>query len=74
MYGWMTGRMQEAFEQAERRAARADTRLQRRPICPDCGRRIGGSWCFPLENGEYLCEKCMYDRMMDTADLEEETG
>lgn len=57
--------MSEPWLEAERRAAQGDRYLARRPVCADCGRHIGESWCFPLENGEVLCEHCVWSRMIE---------
>lgn len=57
--------MTEPWLEAERLAARGDRRLSRRPVCADCGERIDGERCFPLESGEYLCEDCTGRRMVE---------
>lgn len=61
--------MSEPWLEAERRAAAADRRLARRPVCVDCGRHIAGTWCLPLPNGEILCEDCVWQRLVEVSDL-----
>ena len=57
--------MTEPWLEAERLAARGDRWLSRRPVCADCGARIADDRCFPLDGGEYLCERCMWERMVE---------
>lgn len=57
--------MTEPWLEAERLAAREDRRRARCPRCADCGERIDGERCFPLDSGEYLCEACTWRRMVE---------
>lgn len=57
--------MNEPWRQAQYRAGQEDRWLRRRPVCADCGRHIAEGWCFPLEDGGVLCEKCMRARMIE---------
>lgn len=59
--------------QAEDIAAKEDAWLATRPICADCKRHINTQKCLPImEYGveEYLCERCVSNRMVWTNELE----
>ena len=62
-------RMTEPWLEAERRQARLERELARRPVCADCGRPVTGERYFPLEDGA-LCEQCVRFRMQDIFDDE----
>ena len=49
----------------DRHCERQERELAKRQRCSECDEPITGDYCY-LINGEYICEECMMEYMVET--------